>query len=25
LVFATDKNHGKSASEAACRFINAQK
>jgi len=25
LVFATEKNHGKSASEAACRFINAQK
>jgi hypothetical protein len=25
VVFATDKHHDKNASEAACRFINAQK
>jgi hypothetical protein len=25
MVFATDKHTGKNASEAACRFINAQK
>jgi hypothetical protein len=25
VVFATDKHHGKNASEAACQFINAQK